>query len=237
MTRDYTEFYDIRTMLVRGELENANLLLQSIINRMKSTGWFKQEMYIPDPFYVDAIDRFSMTLIPNDQDSIDKDEQRGNVSLPGTYFEWYYKTEYDIAASFMHIISHEYCDELWKTCPTPMDRFSDTELDFLEEVYNQRLIQLVMPSVYSKMAKHLAWYDSYRGHQYSVERASMISLLTQQPDVPPDLQILVELHHRLYRNDALSPVTFNWYVAAWDKFLEDDTIKTYANKYVIDYKA
>jgi hypothetical protein len=178
-------------------------------------------------FYKTAVDQFKLTIV---DDETDKWEKPYEAVLEAGFVDKAIEDVLDLMGFFLHASSHQRCDIFWQQCPVPMDMFTPHQLDFIEEVYNQRLVSVVAPDFHSAFPIMNARYDEYKG----VDVAKRRPLQTMfSPNCDTGVDILNALHAWLYRNNPLSQQTFDTYMRAWFVLIDDP----YIVQIIVDYES
>jgi hypothetical protein len=176
----------------------------------------KQTVIVADcDFYTAAADQFTITVVG---DETGKCEHPFETVLEELFVKQVISCPEDMIGFFLHVSSHQRCDLFWKTCPTPMDQFTPDQLDFIEEVYNQRLVSIVAPQYYNAFPRINALYDVYKGYDVA-KRRSLQTMFTKQSNTGNDTYDTV--HTWLYRRDPLNLSTFQQYMNIWSLLIKD----------------
>lgn len=176
-------------------------------------------------FYTAAVDKFSIVVV---SDETNKHEAPYQTVIEYGFAVAEIRTRYDLIGFFLHIASHHKCDQLWEKCPTLMSTFTPDQLDFIEEVYNQRLVSVVAPNYYDLFPETTHRYDLYK--QFNVDnRRQLQTMLTQR--VATGDTLLDELHQWLYSSDPLLQQTFNGYIRLWSLLVTEPTVSELIDQY------
>jgi hypothetical protein len=168
-------------------------------------------------FWQSGLDKYQFIVI-SDESNETKDEPQFCTMLPLSFFNKYIKSSTDVFVHYMHVMGHKKCYELWKQSSTSMYTMNKSELDFIEEIYNQRLFSVVSPSIYDSFYQCVLDYDKTMPWKYRQLRAMLNTLLTKQP-YPGIPDLITQLHTELYVNDPLSAETFTRVMWMWTKLL------------------
>jgi hypothetical protein len=163
-------------------------------------------------FFVSGIDKFTLSTIPDNQFN-DKEEPDFGVLLPESGVRNYIHKPEDIIVHYIHIMCHKKCKIFWKTSAVPYYFFRKHEIEFIEEMYNQRLMDVVAPLMYDEFIAiyKIAEQFSTKSNDFTV---AMNTVLTKEPSaLLPEW--LHKIHKDLYSADPLLSETFNEYIKAW----------------------
>lgn len=186
----------------------------------------KETIIIADrQFYWPAADQFTIVLV---DDETGKAEQPYQTILESAFAEQVIRSVYDLPGFFLHVASHHRCDVLWSKCPTPMCGFTPDQLDFVEEIYNQRLVNIVAPTYYEAFPAYCITYGHYKGYNDTI-RLRLQTAFTQQCDTGNSM--IDQLHRWLYQCDPLHQLTFNGYMQAWALLLADQSVSNLIQRY------
>jgi hypothetical protein len=203
-----------------------NTLLQSLVETAKTN---IPGIIVKDAdFFLSGLDKFNMAIISNDEESTKQEPDYGSL-LPESFASAVISTADDIPVHYIHIMGHKKCPGFWGNSPVKSQDFEDSQVEFMDEVYIQRLASEVAPTEYRAYPEGIEVYDQMFG-QTSSARTLLNSLLTNSANsgVPQSLQ---SIHQSLYTADPLLQETFNAYVAGWAQALKDPAVKDLVDSY------
>lgn len=176
----------------------------------------KHEVIVADrEFYNTAADLFTITVVP---DETDKWERPYETVIEQPFASQNIAFSGDLVGFFLHVASHQKCDTFWQQCNVPMDTFPATHLDFIEEVYNQRLVSVVAPSFYDAFPSVNTLYDQYKGFDVA-KRIPLQTMFTRVCDT--GIPAFDAIHMWLYNHDPLKVRTFQVYMTLWRGLLQN----------------
>lgn len=166
-------------------------------------------LLVQDDAYTDALMGFNVSVVPDQHGTSAKLESQFQTIIPISKV-YLFISDSDLIGSALHIASHEWCRIRWLKSPVQKSIFSVPELDFAEEVYNQRLISITSANHFSTLFNHMVrWDDQAVNNEI---RLNLLTLLTTDAKV----EYLADLHKWLYQSDPFTQKTFDYYVA-WIK--------------------
>lgn len=168
-------------------------------------------------FFCSGLDKYCLTVI-EDKDNEGKDEKDYETILPLSYYLAEIKSVKDVVPHYLHVMGHKKCNEFWRKCPVPRQNFSQNKINYIEEIYNQRLFDCISPDANRSFYKAFASYQEHCAFAYKDKRMRELlnSMLTHNPDrsLP---YYMIELHWNLYNLNPFEQSTFNFFI---DKFLK-----------------
>lgn len=174
-------------------------------------------------FFLSGLDRYQFIVI-DDEENDTKEEPDYATMAPLSFYAQHVRSANDVMTQYAHVMGHKKCDALWQKCLIPKQIFSRSEIDLIEETYNQRLFSLVAPSICESFYKTFVAYGRYRGYKDQASREILNSLLTKK--VHPDLfSSLKQIHTYLYQYNPLTQKTFNNYIRMWSVVLKIPEVK------------
>lgn len=174
-------------------------------------------------FFLSGLDNYQFIVIADDENE-NKEEPDYASMMPLSFYTENVLTGLDVLTQYAHVMGHKKCNQLWLKCPTPKQFFSRHEIDFIEEMYNQRLFSLVAPAIYDNFYRTFLNYGKYRGTKHPELVEVLSSVLTRK--VHPDLLAsLKQIHTGLYQYNPLNQKTFNQYIRLWTVALRIPEVK------------
>lgn len=192
------------------DTQTLNNLWQNIIPPLK-----RSCIVADHDFYNAAADQFTITVV---DDETDKCERPYETVLEAGFVYALATTRRDLVGFFLHVASHQRCDLFWQRCPVPMEQFTPHQLDFIEEVYNQRLVSVVAPYFYDAFPTVNQMYDVYKGFDVA-KRRPLQTMFTKQCQTGN--RQFDTVHRWLYDNDPLNQNTFTMYMKFWQLFMKN----------------
>lgn len=192
----------------------------TLLARWIGSSQFQKEasLYIMSGQYIKALSGYSMVVVSDQCDNSNKQELPFQTIIGETFFANHINDTGDVLCHALHAISHQFCDVLWVNCPTPMDTLTPDELDFFEEIYNQRLAYAVAPTLHDRFPRALEDYNIYQNDQSTPAQLSALSLLTLTPS--SHVEELNQLHRWLYGADPFNQATFDQYIQTCVELVE-----------------
>jgi len=184
----------------------AFMLLEDLPNAAK------QFLVHDQDFYHSGLERFSLRVIP-DEENATKEEAEFETVLPVWFFEKAINYPSDVFTLYVHLMGHEKCKLFWQSCPTDKSQFSDQEVDFIEEIYVQRLTRHVAPATFLQYYSFYDLFDSQGKYADRQLRKDFNLLLSARPLVNTIPSYMVRIVKHLYNQDPLLQKTFDWYIA------------------------
>jgi hypothetical protein len=173
-------------------------------------------------FFLSGLDKFTLNVIQDHENDTKEESDYGSL-LPVSVANTLLTKPQDVVVHYIHVMCHKKCKQLWIHCPVRYDFFKRYEIDFIEEIYNQKLIDTVAPKCYTEFHALIESYDQILG-QTTVIRTTLNTLLTRTPD-----QVLTkticDIHKKLYESDPLDQATFNSYIGSWYKLFQINEIR------------
>jgi hypothetical protein len=168
-------------------------------------------------FWKSELNTYQFVVIDDALNS-SKEEPPYCTMVPLSFFVDNIKSPLDILVQYIHVMGHEKCRQLWLQSIAPRRLLSRDEIDFVEEIYNQRLFSVVAPSVYDPFYQSFVAYEKVFNWTHPDLRMILNTLLTQtpHPNVPPPM---IQIHSYLYSNDPLDQNTFDRVMWMWIKLL------------------
>lgn len=232
MTTDLPYIIEIKRALSI-DLSEGNALIQKSIatDDFKNVALSYIEANIP--FFREGIERYQLLTIPDDADTPDKKEPDTGTLLGVSYFIKYVRTIEDVCAHMMHVLCHELCDQMWSKIAFPMETFSVDQLDFMEEIYNQRIVDVVAPRLHAEFPRVLKEFETHN-REITDYRAQVQTTLTHSAVV--EAQSLQMLHAWLYQSNPLQLQVFDTYMRMWKQMFDvDPEIKALSKNYIHSY--
>lgn len=171
----------------------------------------EEELWADKEFFMSGIEKYSLTVIDDVDNNENKNEPDYGTMLPISFAQQDILEAKDVVVHYLHVMGHKKCMEFWKKCPYDRNRFKSNELDFIEEMYNQRLFMIVAPEQHIRFFNCFVAYDQFRPFKNRDARDVLNSLLQIKPHEEVPLY-LKHIHERLYAADPLSQITFNRYI-------------------------
>lgn len=206
---------------VGGQVDKCNEVLATYVVSAEFREFAKSYLKSDIEFYGNAVDQFSLQVVPDELSSAeDRDEPPYGSILACSAFAKHVNTAADLMTHLLHSASHQRCDILWQRCPVPMNSINEQYLDWIEEIYNQRLVKVVAPDAFQQFPQALADWDRMDNKIIPVTRVDMQQMLLDDTKHPN--QRLQQLHDWLYTVDPLDQRVFNQYMKVWVWLLETD---------------
>ena len=184
----------------------------AVINMMELANRIDRIIRLDNEFLKSGLARYKFTINPDEQND-SKSEADFETVLPLSYCERTGVSVFDIATHYMHVMAHKKCAHYWKSCPVPMSSFTSNEINFIEEMFNQRYIRAVSPPCYTRFYYLFDEYDRFLRFENRLLREDYNRLLSGDPipnTVPEYLQVICE---QLYQSDPLLQATFDIHIA------------------------
>ena len=200
------------------QLQYANAQAQDFVYQLPSL--VLETLISHKHFFLSGLDKYSLTVIA-DKDNKNKDERDYETILPLSYFLAEVKTAKDVVPHYLHVMGHKKCDELWQRCPVPRQSFKQNQINYIEEIYNQRLFDVIGTDISGSFYKAFVSYQEHCTFAYKDKKMRKLlnSMLTRTPD-PALPRRLVELHWSLYNQDPFEQSTFNFFIDTFAKLLQ-----------------
>lgn len=203
-------------MSTSNTLIDANRITQEYVDRLYEV--IGDYVFYNLEFYKSGLSKFTLGIIPDAEESFYKKETDFGTLIPLSLFDTNVNDILDVLSFYMHIMTDKECEGLWKKCPVPHCFFTYHEVTFIEDMYAQRIMDMVAPKCFDVYIGHMRRHTEIMGLGSSTLHQHMDSLYTRVPDVgvPPAARLI---HAWLYESDPHSQVTFNRFVSAWQSLL------------------
>lgn len=211
-------------------LERANQLAQEYMQGLRPC---VEEILVADQdFFLDSLDKYSFTVV-SDEENRNKQEPDFGTVLPLSFFNTDIHSIQCIAVHYLHVMGHKKCQAFWKQISVPYHYFRESEIHFLEEMYNQRLFDVISPSIYEDFYQGFLRYEENTKFQPLSKLAIRNKLNTLFSKTPhPELpELLRETHSKLYVSDPLSLNTFRWYAEVFHLLINVSNLREQIESY------
>lgn len=209
-------------------LQKANLAAREYLKDLRPAVK-KVLVGLDDGFFLSGINHFNVTVVA-DQDWGKIEEPDYGVIIPLSLFKLDITSVESLVVHYLHVMGHKKCGEFWQRVRTPRHEFLREEVDFFEEMYNQRLFEWMAPTEHVRFATCFTVYNAHRPFAYPELRMQLDTLLTRVVD-PAVPQYLRKMHEELYHNNPLGPSLFSWYAKVFHLALQSTDLRELIRKY------
>lgn len=175
-------------------------------------------------FFLSSVDKFTLTIIDDCVNSSKIEPEFGSM-IPKSLADIIITDDKSVVVHYVHIMCHKKCKELWKNCPVPYHFFKHHEIDFIEEMYNQRLISEVAPELYDDFYQIMKYFDEIISPSNKFRPIANTVLTIVPNDLLP--RTLLDIHQQLYLSDPLMQNTFDNFITSWFKWLKDNEVREF----------
>lgn len=183
--------------------------------------------------YEEILGTYQMIVYPDGQDEFeheDSDDRKIETRAPYSFFEKHIQTNYDAFLVTAHLLGHAHCCDFWNRCRIPRSMIPDRLYDVVEDMYLQRLFQVIAPEIREPVAHILMCFDLYKPFQNRDLRSVINTIWLDTIDSKAPLE-LKAIHHYLYTHDPLEQNTFDCFVRGWVGMLTNQTLNELFIKY------
>ena len=200
--------------LINASNAELNELIRTYITSEPFFLTIRDYLHTDDAFFLDLVDQFNVVIY----DGGEKAERDMECWLERNYFLATVTTWNDLITHFFHLACHKKCESLWKQIRTDKSQFTSAEIDFFEEIYNQRIMSIVAPDLYwafvDAMTDYIHLVKDHPSNPLTPERRrirrEIVSLLRPRSDSSSGY--LNILHQTLYAKGPLKVRTFSDYM-------------------------
>ena len=208
------------------ELEQENLRLKDLLDQTPQL--------IHDYFDCRDISRFidnlsCYQLLATDSDD-EKEEPDFATVLPIKVTQELIKTPLDALVMYSHFIGHRICDDAWTKNKVPKNHFPQHAFDLIEDIYVQRIFQVIAPEIYDRFYQFFCMFDMRRPFQHRSIRSILNTMMWKfiYKELP---QPAIAVHQFLYEANPLDQETFNNYIRYWYGLLKIPEFAELVEKY------
>jgi hypothetical protein len=159
-------------------------------------------------FFLSGLNAYSFKVILDEENAEKKEPVLGTLMGVSLFNKCVY-CSVDLLIHYLHVMAHEKCSSFWKKIRVPYNDFTEKEINFFEELYNQRLLEVVAPVVSDDFYKIICAYDETVEFKNPILRKNINTLFTSHLNqyVP---SVLITFKRKLARLDPLEVSTFYW---------------------------
>jgi hypothetical protein len=152
-------------------------------------------------FLIENFPRFEILTYPDNNPR--PEDLPFKTIVPESQYPIIFQNQDDVTANCLHVCGHQFIERMWYNIRVPKGTFTDSQIDFLEDIYIQSVVSQIAP-------KYLELYPQ--------QLLRINAVQSFDPDIPP-MKLIIEWLHST--EERLNTTVFEKYCFLFSKLFKE----------------